>query len=87
MTRYGKAVIALIGSLATWGTVASEDGVYTQTELWGALLALATAAGVYQWDNGQPVEDGEAGHSDSLTLIVVAVLLLVILLALGIVPR
>lgn len=47
MTKYAKAVVALLGALATWGITAAEDGVYTQVELWGALAAVTTAVGVY----------------------------------------
>ena len=62
MTKYTKAVVALLGALATWGVTAAEDGLYTQVELWGALLALATAAGVYAFPNREG-DDPEAGQS------------------------
>lgn len=58
MSRYSKAVLALLGALATWGITAAEDGIYTQVELWGALLAVATAATVYLVPNSPPA--GEA---------------------------
>ena len=58
MSRYTKTIVALLGALATWGITAAEDGVYTQVEWWGALLALVTAAGVYAFPNTPPT--GEA---------------------------
>lgn len=54
MSRYAKSLIALLGALATWGITAAEDNTYTQVELWGALLAAVTAAGVYAWPNKPP---------------------------------
>lgn len=62
MTRYVKTVVALLGSLATWGITAAEDNTYSQVELWGAVLALATAAGVYALPNRPP--SGEASRTD-----------------------
>lgn len=47
MAKSAKAIVALLGALATWGVTAAEDNVYTQVELWGALLALTTAAVVW----------------------------------------
>lgn len=65
MTRYAKTVVALLGALATWGVTASEDGAYSQPELWGALLALATAAGVYALPNRPPAgEDSDPAISE-----------------------
>lgn len=54
MSRYAKAVIALLGAVATWGITAAEDNLYSQVELWGALLAAVTALGVYAWPNQPP---------------------------------
>lgn len=54
MTRYFKAIVALLGALATWGITAAEDNTYTQVELWGALLAVVTAVGVYVAPNDAP---------------------------------
>lgn len=87
MTRYAKAIVALILALATWGITAAEDGTYTQVELWGALLALATAAGVYFVPNRPPVGEhsdpnmSEQGHVDLVTvlaMIAVAILVIVV---------
>ena len=57
MSRYVKALAALIGAVATWGITAAEDGIYTQVELWGAALALATALGVYALPNDRPADE------------------------------
>lgn len=54
MSRYAKALIALLGAVATWGITAAEDNAYSQVELWGALLAAVTALGVYAWPNQPP---------------------------------
>lgn len=54
MSRYAKALIALLGALATWGITAAEDNTYTQVEWWGAVLAASTALGVYAWPNQPP---------------------------------
>lgn len=82
MTKITKAIVALIGALATWGVTAAEDGVYTQVELWGALLALATAAAVWV----APNRDEPAGQG-GVTLIEVCVLVLTVLLVLLIFGR
>jgi hypothetical protein len=78
VTRYTKSIIALIGALATWGVTAAEDGVYSQVELWGALLALATAAGVYALPNSDLDEGGQA----ALWFVILGAIGAVILLAL-----
>ena len=57
MSRYAKAIVALLGAVATWGITAAEDGVYTQVELWGALLAVVTAVGVYAYPNDRPSDE------------------------------
>ena len=56
-SRYAKALVALIGAVATWGITAADDGVYTQVELWGALLAAVTAIGVYAYPNERPADE------------------------------
>ena len=63
-----------------------------EVELWGGLLALATAAGVYAWPNqppnGQPADPGmseqdpEAGVT-VLEVCLVVLVVLVVLLILG----
>ena len=57
MSRYAKAIVALLGALATWGITAAEDATYTQVELWGALLAVVTAVGVYAYPNDRPADE------------------------------
>lgn len=84
MTRYSKAIVALLGALATWGLTAAEDNIYTQVEVWGGVLALATAAGVYLWPNtppsGRPADPGmsEQGHADTGGLVVIAAVAIVV---------
>lgn len=90
MSRYAKALVALLGALSTWGITAAEDGAYSQVELWGALLAAVTALGVYAWPNrppdgvadpGMSEQDPQGGYGevDTVTL-VLAVLAIVVLL-------
>lgn len=55
MTRYSKAIFAVIAALATWGVAAAADGVYDQIELWALLGVVGTAAGVYLIPNTPPV--------------------------------
>jgi hypothetical protein len=88
MTRYSKTIVALLGALATWGVTAAEDNTYTQVELWGALLALATAAGVYAFPNRPPAGEpsdpliSEQGHGTvELVTCVACVVSAVVLLA------
>lgn len=80
--KYSKAVISLIGAIATWGVTAAEDNKYTQVELWGALLALATAAVVFLVPNvnGSPKDEKGYGLVEvciaALLIVVIAILLL-----------
>jgi hypothetical protein len=92
MTRHTKGLVALLGALATWGITAAEDNTYTQVELWGALLALATAAGVWLAPNRSPnVHVFEEPQRDAGLTLVEALLLvlvvLVVLLLVGAIPR
>lgn len=51
--RYSKSILAAVGALGTWATVALADGVVTGQE-WTALgVAVATALGVYTVPNKQ----------------------------------
>lgn len=90
MTRYTKTLVALLGALATWGLTASEDGVYSQPELWGALLALVTAAGVYAAPNRPPAGEpsdpaiSEQGAADPVLLGILVVLVLILLVIGGV---
>lgn len=59
MKRHAKALVALVLALATWGVTASAEdsagGVsYTSAERWGALVAVATAGGVWLTENEEP---------------------------------
>ena len=58
MSRYWKAILAALGSAATWGITASADGVYEQVELWGLLAGVVATLAVYQKGNTPP--EGEA---------------------------
>lgn len=57
MSRFAKALFALIGSLATWGITAAADGVYDQIEWWTLLGVLATTCSVYFIPNTPPAGD------------------------------
>lgn len=78
MTKYAKSIVALLGASATWGVTAAEDGSYSQVELWGLLLALATALGVYAAKN-EPARVGERGMSEIALVILTVVATLLIL--------
>lgn len=54
MTRYAKALAALLTALGTWGATAGADGTYDQTELWGLALVAAAALAVYAVPNKPP---------------------------------
>jgi hypothetical protein len=85
MARYAKAIVALLGALATWGITAAEDNAYSQVELWGALLAVVTAAGVYAAPY-RPLSDepSDRGAVDVVTLLVIVLLVVVILAVAGV---
>jgi hypothetical protein len=91
MSRHAKGLVALLGALATWGITAAEDNAYTQVELWGALLALATAAGVWLAPNRPPSLDvferpqREAGFT-IVELLLIVLVVVVILAVLGVLP-
>ena len=92
MKRYAKALIALLGAVATWGLTAAEDDRYTQVELWGAVLAVATALGVYAWPNQPPRGQHrrsdmseQGGHADVGILIFALLVLVVLLVILGVI--
>ncbi len=57
MNPYLKTIAALLGALGTWGITASADGHYSHPELWGSLLALATAFGVYVTPYHRPTSE------------------------------
>lgn len=62
MTRYMKTIAALLGSIATWGVAAGEDGILTMVEYFGLLGVLATVVGVYAIPNTPP--DGGLADPD-----------------------
>lgn len=72
MQKYAKAITALIGALATWGITAAEDSTYTQVELWGGLLAIVTALGVFVVPNEVARRRNDRGHADLVYLAIVA---------------
>lgn len=91
MTRYAKTIVALLGALATWGITAAEDEVYSQVELWGAVLAVVTAAGVYLTPNRPPrgrrarADISEQGSISVGEALVIGLCLLIVLVLLGVV--
>lgn len=54
MSRYLKALIAVLGGVSTWGITAASDNSISQVELFGLLGVLSTALGVYAFPNTQP---------------------------------
>ncbi len=67
MNPYLKTVAALLGALGTWGITASADGHYSHPELWGSLLALATAFGVYVTPYHRPADQPSRLDATRLT--------------------
>lgn len=55
MTRYAKAVAALLGTISTWGVTAIADEGINGIEWFGLLGALGTIAAVYGIPNTPPV--------------------------------
>ena len=51
MASYSKAIVALLGGIASWGLTAGADSQYSSVELWGLLAAVATGIGVYAKSN------------------------------------
>lgn len=86
MTRYAKSIVALLGAVATWGVTAGEDSTYTQVELWGALLALTTAAAVFFVPNAVLDEAGHVNTALITCVAVVAIAVVAVLYALGELP-
>lgn len=54
MSRYAKALAAIIGALSTWGTTAAADGHYSQVEMWGLCGVALAGLAVYQIPNRPP---------------------------------
>ncbi len=86
MNPYLKTVAALLGALGTWGITASADGHYSHPELWGSLLALATAFGVYVTPYHRPADQpsrldmSEQGYLNLLAAVILGALALIGLL-------
>lgn len=53
MTRYAKALAALLTALAAWGATAAPDG-YQSAELWGLAAVAAAGLTVYAVPNRPP---------------------------------
>lgn len=56
MTRFRKALAALIGGIPSWGVVAQVDGI-DQVELWGLAGVIATALLVWVVPNDAPDDE------------------------------
>lgn len=61
MTRYAKALAALLTALAGWGATAAPDG-YSTAECWGLAAVLGGALAVYAVPNRPPA--GEPRQPD-----------------------
>jgi hypothetical protein len=58
---YTKAIVALLGGIATWGATAVTDGI-SANEWFGLLAVIATALGVFAFPNTPQGEGGEGGE-------------------------
>lgn len=56
MSRYAKAIAALLTALGTWGATAGADGRYDGVELWALTGVLVTALAVFAIPNEPPPE-------------------------------
>lgn len=80
MTRYAKALVALLTALSAWGTTAAVDGDFDAVELFGLPLVLVAGIGVFATPNRPPrgkrrrpdqsEQDPDAGHVDAVFVIV-----------------
>lgn len=87
MTRYVKAIIALLGGISAWGITAVSDGTsISAAEMFGLLGVFATSLGVYAFPNQEDPLD-EAGHADITTVCLVVIAVVFVLWAAGVVPR
>lgn len=97
MTRYAKALAALLTALGTWGATAGSDGDYSHVELWGLCGVAVTALAVLAIPNRPPDGDPhradyseqdpdvvpDAGHVDAVGLLVVLLVVALFLTLLG----
>lgn len=64
MSRYAKALAALLGAIGTWGATAAQDGI-SSVEWFGLVTALGTALAVYGVPNTPPAgEPPDPGMSE-----------------------
>ena len=73
MSRYAKAITAVLTALGTWGATAGADGTYSQIELWGLCGVLVTGFAVFQIPNGSSDTDG-AGELRMILLVAAAII-------------
>lgn len=52
MKQYAKAIVALLGGLATWGAA-----TFPEEPLWGVLAVVATAVTVWAVENEDPEKE------------------------------
>lgn len=87
MTRYAKALAALLTALSAWGTTAAVDGNFDPVELFGLPLVLVAGLGVFATPNRPPrgsrrkpdVSEQE-GHADPAALALILLVVIVVLL-------
>lgn len=53
VSRYAKAVVAIIGAVIIAVNVALEDGIFTNDEWFAVAVAAVTAVGVYLFPNSE----------------------------------
>ena len=56
---YMKAIVAILGSISTWGVTALVDGGVSGVEWFGLVGAVATALGVYGVKNIPQKKNGK----------------------------
>jgi hypothetical protein len=72
---YTKAIVALLGGIATWGATAVTDGI-SANEWFGLLAVIATALGVFAFPNTPQGEGGDDGYA--VPDLVVAILIFLV---------
>jgi peptidoglycan/LPS O-acetylase OafA/YrhL len=59
LSRYRKAIVAVVGAAAVAVTAALTDGSIDPSEVGGIIVAILTALGVYSIPNNPPANPAE----------------------------
>lgn len=90
MSRYAKSIVAFLAAAATWCTTALDDDRISNAEWAGLAAAVLGVLAVYQVRNTPDAGGDDSGHAELGTLVplmVLGILVLVVCLSLGWLPR